>query len=109
MEISLTVYNYALDDNIYVTTGKNYLRLLDDTNTEIGLNAIYFNQATNGKTDLSSPTTFVVPAGKTVKYVEFYDEGYSSAWYTGTIEEETFSVDGAYTFSNVIIELGDET
>ena len=108
MEISITVYNYALDQVVYVTTGKNYVRLLDDTNTEIGVNEVFFTQASGGKTELTSPTTFAVSSGTTVKYIELYDESYSgTAWYTGTVTEETVTVNGAYTFSNIIVELGD--
>lgn len=107
MEISNTVYNVALDEVIYVTTGKNYVRLLDDTSTEIGVNEVYFNNASGGEIDLSSPTTFAVSSGTTVKYIEIYDIGYATAWYTGTVDEETFSANGAYTFSNIIVGLGD--
>lgn len=107
MEISNTVYNIALDEVIYVTTGKNYVRLLDSSNVEIGLNEVFFNNASGGEIDLSSPTTFAVSSGTTVKYVELYDEGYSSAWYTGTVDEETFATNGAYVFSNIIVGLGD--
>lgn len=108
MEISVTVFNYALDEAIYVTTGKNYIKLFDDNGIQIDTEKVcYFDNASNGETHLSTPVTFAVDSGTTVSKFELWNEAFDEKWYTGNLTEETFSVDGAYTFSDIIIKLGD--
>lgn len=103
----------ALGRNVAFQVAQLYASLHDGDPADTGANeisggspayarkAINFNAAASGSMDSSNSPVFDVPAGKTVKYIGFWDAASSGTYYGSVaVTNEAFAGQGTYTVNS---------